>query len=136
MKVKLTTAILLIVCGLGIGWAAYQNIMWAVWGKQNSWYEYVGFGGCPIMLVAGFTALKSLRVGSYLGLLGYFLMLFYLAPALLKTFRGIAKTGRVLEPIRIVFLALIVALPLLALGRLFLNVLRIRARARITKPCS
>jgi hypothetical protein len=136
MKVKLTTAILLIVCGLGIGWAAYQNIMWAVWGKQNSWYEYVGFGGCPIMLVAGFTALKSLRVGSYLGLLGYFLMLFYLAPALLNTFRGIAKTGRVLEPIRIVFLALIVALPLLALGRLFLNVLRIRARARITKPCS
>jgi len=88
------------------------------------------------MLVAGFTALKSLRVGSYLGLLGYFLMLFYLAPALLNTFRGIAKTGRVLEPIRIVFLALIVALPLLALGRLFLNVLRIRARARITKPCS
>ena len=136
MKVKLTTAILLIVCGLGIGWAAYQNIMWAVWGKQNSWYEYVGFGGCPIMLVAGFTALKSLRVGSYLGLLGYFLMLFYLAPALLNTFRGMAKTGRVLEPIRIVFLALIVALPLLALGRLFLNVLRIRARARITKPCS
>lgn len=88
------------------------------------------------MLVAGFTALKSLRVGSYLGLLGYFLMLFYLAPALLNTFRGIAKTGRVLEPIRIVFLALIVALPLLALGRLFLNALRIRARARITKPCS
>ena len=88
------------------------------------------------MLVAGFTALKSLRVGSYLGLLGYFLMLFYLAPALLNTFRGMAKTGRVLEPIRIVFLALIVALPLLALGRLFLNVLRIRARARITKPCS
>src|SRR6187200_1111847 len=120
MKVKLTTAILLIVCGLGIGWAAYQNIMWAVWGKQNSWYEYVGFGGSPIMLVAGFTALKSLRVGSYLGLLGYFLMLFYLAPALLNTFRGMAKTGRVLEPIRIVFLALIVALPLLALGRLFL----------------
>jgi len=88
------------------------------------------------MLVAAFTALKSLRVGSYLGLLGYFLMLFYLAPALLNTFRGISKTGRVLEPTRIVFLALIVALPLLALGRLFLNVLRIRARARITKPCS
>jgi hypothetical protein len=130
MKVKLTTALLLIVCGLSIGWAAYQNIMWAVWGKQNSWYEYVGFWGCPIMLVAGFMALKSLRVGSYLGLLGYFLMLFYLAPAILNTFRGIAKTGLVMEPIRIVFLALIVALPLLALGRLFLNVIQIRARAR------
>ena len=130
MKVKLTTAVLLIGCGLSIGWLAYQNIMWAVWGKQNSWYEYVGFWGCPIMLVAGFMAVKSVRVGSYVGLLGYFLMLFYLAPALVNTFRSIAKTGLVLEPIRMVFLALIVALPLLALGRLFLNVIQIRSRAR------
>src|SRR5258708_1135041 len=67
MKVKLTTGIPLIVCGLGIGWLAYQNLMWAVWGKQNSWHEYVGFWGCPIMLVSGFTALKSVRAGSYLG---------------------------------------------------------------------
>ncbi|HLO00868.1 MAG TPA: hypothetical protein VK208_20590 [Pyrinomonadaceae bacterium] len=104
--------------------------MWAVWGKQNSWYEYVGIWGYPIMLVAGFNAVKSLRVGSYVGLLGYFLMLFYLAPALVNTFRSIAKTGLVMAPIRMVFLTLIVALPLLALGRLFLNVIQIRSRAR------
>lgn len=130
MKVKLITAILLIVCGLGIGWLAYQNIMWAVWGKQNSWYEYVGFWGCPIMLVSGFIALKSVRAGSYLGLLGHLLMLFYLVPALVNTFRGMAAANLVLEPIRVIVLVSIVALPLLALVRLCLNIIQINSVAR------
>jgi hypothetical protein len=130
MRVKLITAILLIVSGLGIGWLAYQNLMWAVWGKQNTWYEYVGFWGCPIMLLAGLVTLKTVRVGSYLGLLGYFLMLFFLGPALVNTFRAIARTTAKLEPVGIVFLVLLVALPLLALVRLLLNVLPFRSQAR------
>lgn len=130
MKVKLITATLLIVCGLGIGWLAYQNIMWAVWGKQNSWYEYVGFWGCPIMLVSGIIALKNIRAGSYLGLFGYLLMLFYLAPALVSTFRGMAAGNLVLRPIAVVFLALFIAVPLLALVRLCLNILQIKSGAR------
>jgi len=129
MKVKLTTAILLIVCGLGMGWLAYQNLMWAVWGKQNSWYEFVGFWGCPIMLVSGFIALKSIRAGSYLGLLGYVLMLFYLVPALVNTFRGIAAANIVFQPIGVVVLMLIVALPQLALVRLCLNIIQIKSAA-------
>ncbi len=130
MKVRVLTSILLIVCGLAIGWSAYQNLMWALWGKQNSWYEYAGFWGCPIMIVAGLIALRSLKFGSYLGLLGYFLMLFYLAPALANTFRRLAITGLVLEPINVVVLALVLALPLLALGRLCLNVVQIRSEER------
>jgi len=130
MRVKLITAILLIVSGLGIGWLAYQNLMWGVWGKQNAWYEYVGFWGCPIMLMAGLVTVKSLKVGSYVGLLGYCLMLFFLGPALVNTFRAIAKTTAVLEPVGIVFLVLIVALPLLALVRLLLNVIQFRSQAR------
>ena len=130
MKVKLTTAILLIVCGLGMGWLAYQNLMWAVWGKQNSWYEFVGFWGCPIMLVSGFIMLKSIRAGSYLGLLGYLLMLFYLVPALVNTFRGIAAANLVFQPIGVVVLVLIVALPQLALVRLCLNIIHINFVAR------
>ena len=107
MKVKLITASLLIVCGLGIGWAAYQNLMWAVWGKQNSWYEYVGFWGCPIMLVSGIIALKSVRAGSYLGLFGYSLMLFYFAPALVNIFRGMAAGNLVFTAHHNSFLSLI-----------------------------
>jgi hypothetical protein len=103
--------------------------MWAVWGKQNFWYEYVGFWGCPIIFIAGFVTLRSLRVGSYFGLLGCFMMLFFLAPALANTFRSIAGAGLVLEPTRVVVLALIVALPLLTLGRLFLNVVQVRSGA-------
>ena len=33
-------------------------MMWAVWGKQNSWYEYVGFWGCPLMFVSGIITLR------------------------------------------------------------------------------
>ena len=131
MKVKLTTAILLIVSGLGIGWLAYQNLMWAVWGKQNSWYEYVGFWGCPIMLVSGFIALKSVRVGSYLGSLGYLLMLFYLVPLLVTAFREMAAANIVLQPIGVVILVFIVALPLLVLVRLCLNIIQINSEARV-----
>jgi hypothetical protein len=130
MKVKLSTAILLIVTGLGIGWLAYQNLMWAVWGKQNAGYEYVGFWGCPIMLLAGLATLKSLRVGSYVGLLGYLLMLFFLGPALVNTFQAIAKTTGTLEPVGIVFLVLIVALSLLTLVLLLQNVIPFRSQAR------
>ena len=131
MKAKLITAILLIVCGLGIGWLAYQNLMWAIWGKQNSWYEYVGFWGCPIMVISGVIALKSLRAGSYLGLLGYLMMLFYLAPALMNTFGALVS-----QPIKVLILVLIVALPVLALGRLCLNIVQIHSVARITSACS
>jgi hypothetical protein len=60
-----------ILCGLGIGWLAFENLMWAVWGKQNRWFEYVGFWGCPIMLIAGFVALKNLRLGTLLGSVGF-----------------------------------------------------------------
>jgi hypothetical protein len=130
MKVKLTTAILLIVSGLGIGWLAYQNLMWAVWGKQNSWHEYVGFWGCLIMLVSGFIALKSVRAGSYLGLLGYLLTLFYLVPLLVTTFRGMAAANIVLRPIGVVILVFMVALPLLVLVRLCLNIVHINSVAR------
>jgi hypothetical protein len=113
-----------------VGWLAYENIMWAIWGKQNSWYEYIGFWGCPIMLVSGFIALKSVRAGSYLGLLGYLLMLFFLVPALVNTFRGMAVGNLVLEPTRVIVLVLIVALPLLALVRLCLNITHISSVAR------
>jgi hypothetical protein len=129
MKVKLITATLLVLCGLGIGWSAYQNLMWAVWGKQNSWYEYVGFWGCPLMLVSGIIALKSFRVGSYLGLLGYSLMLFYVLPALVNIFRAIAAGNLVLQPITVVALVLYIALPLLALVRLCLNIFQINSGA-------
>ena len=130
MKAKLTTAFLLFVCSLGIGWLAYQDIMWAVWGKQNSWYEYVGFWGCPIMFISGIVALKSFRIGSYLGLLGYLLMLFYFGPALMNTFRAMSAGQLVLQPNKVLILALIVVLPLLALGRLCLNIVQIHAAAR------
>jgi hypothetical protein len=78
MKVKLLTTILLILCGIGIGWLAYENLMWAVWGKQNRWFEYVGFWGCPILVVSGLFALKNLRLGSLLGCVGFILTMFYL----------------------------------------------------------
>lgn len=130
MKAKLITAILLIVSGLGLGWLAYQNLMWAVWGKQNSWYEYVGFWGCPIMFTSGVIALKSFRAGSYLGSVGYLMMLFYLAPALTNTFRGMAAGALVSHPSKILILVLIVTLPVLALGRLCLNIVQIHSVAR------
>ena len=130
MKVKLTTAVLLIVCGLGIGWSAYQNIMWAVWGKQNNWYEYVGFLGCAIMFISGFVVLKSFKFGSYLGSLGYVLMLFYFAPALLNTFRSLAAGHPFAQRNGLIILVLIVVLPLLALARLLLNLFQINSAAR------
>jgi hypothetical protein len=82
------------------------------------------------MFVSGIVVMKSLRTGSYLGLLGYFLMLFYLAPALVNIFRGIAAGYLVLQPIKVVVLVLIVALPLLALVRLCLNIIQVNSVAR------
>lgn len=130
MKLRVITSTLLIVCGVAIGLLAFRNLMWAVWGKQNFWYEYVGFWGCPIMFFAGCIALKSLKFGSYLGLLGYGLMLFYFAPVLANTFRGIAIGGTVLKPSGVVLLAFIVVLPLVSLGRLVLNIVHIRSEQR------
>jgi len=130
MKARLVTAVLLITCGLGIGWEAYQNLMWAISGKQNSWYEYVGFWGCPIVFVSGIVVLKTLKRGTYLGLLGYALMLFYFAPALILTLRRIAAWNLELGPTRKVLLGLFVAVPLLTLMRLCLNIVRIRSRTR------
>ena len=82
------------------------------------------------MLLSGIVALKSIKAGSYGGLFGYLLMLFYLAPALLNTFRGIAAGNLVMRPITIVFLVLFIALPLLALVRLLLNIIQIKSEAR------
>jgi hypothetical protein len=130
MKARLITAVFLITCGLGIGWEAYQNIMWAIWGKQNSWYEYVGFWGCPIMFVSGIVALKTLKGGTYLGLLGYVLVLFYFAPALINTLRRIGAWNLELGLTRKVLLGLFVAVPLLTLMRLCLNVVQIHSRTR------
>jgi hypothetical protein len=130
MKIKFITTVLLILCGVGIGWLAFQNLMWAIWGKHNSWYEYVGFWGCSIMFISGIVALKSLRTGSFLGLLGYGLMLFYLGPALVNTLREILAGGLLLNPLKFLVLALIVGLPLLTLGRLGLNLFQISSKAR------
>lgn len=121
MKVKLITAILLILCGVGIGWLAFENIMWAIWGKQNRWFEYVGFWGCPIMFVSGLVALKSLRLGSVLGCVGFGLMLFYLGPAIVNTLHQILVGRLVLKASQIVELALIVGIPLITLVRLIWN---------------
>jgi hypothetical protein len=74
------------------------------------------------MFIPGIIVLKSLRTGSYLGLIGYFLMLFYHAPALVNTFHRMAAGYIVLQPIRVVLLVLIVALPLATLVRLCLNI--------------
>jgi hypothetical protein len=131
MKVKLITVVLLILCGTGIGWLAFENLMWAVWGKQNSWFEYVGFWGCPTMIVSGLISLKSLRLGSVLGFVGFVLMLFYLGPAMVNTFHEV-KVGRlVLKPSEIVELALLIGIPLLTLLRLIWNLKHISDVARV-----
>jgi hypothetical protein len=130
MRVKVFTALSLIISGLGIGWPAYQNIMWALWGKHNAWYEYVGLWGCQLMFVSGIIVLKYLKVGSYVALLGYVMMLFYLAPALANTSRRLASGSLVIEPIKVVVLVLIVVVPLLTLGRLCLNVIQFYAKGR------
>lgn len=130
MKVRLVSAILLIVCGSGIGWLAFENLMWAIWGKHNSWFEYVGFWGCPIMIISGLIVLKSLRVGSILGSLGFCLMLFYLGPATMNTLHEIVVGNLVMNPQKILVLTLIIAFPLLTLGRLSLNIMRMFSAAR------
>jgi hypothetical protein len=121
MKVKLLTTILLILCGIGIGWLAYENLMWAVWGKQNRWFEYVGFWGCPILVVSGLFALKNLRLGSLLGCVGFILTMFYLGPALASTFCALIVGKLVLKAPQIAELVLIIGLPLIAIARLICN---------------
>ena len=130
MKITVVTAIVLILCGSLIGWLAYENLMWAVWGKQNSWFEYVGFVGCPIMIAAGLIAFKSLKVGSIAGLVGYLLMLFYLGPALVNTIHRIVVGNLEMHFPQIAFLGLIVIWPLVTLGMLSLNIKRISSTAR------
>jgi hypothetical protein len=124
MKRRVLTATLLFLCGLVIGWAAYQNLMWAVWGKQNAWFEYLGFWGCPVMIAGGIVALKSLRVGSILGLIGFILMLFYLGPAVVKVFQAIAIGWVVINAKTTFLLMLTIVLPLLTLGMLTLNTVK------------
>jgi hypothetical protein len=130
MKVKIVTTILLVVCGIGIGWLAYENLMWALWGKQNHWFEYVGFWGCPIMFVSGLVALKSLRFGTILGCVGFMLMLFYLGPAMVNVFYLMIVGRLVLQAPQIVVLTLMVGIPLLTLLRLIWNVKHISSAAR------
>lgn len=130
MKLTVVTAILLIVCGSLIGWLAYENLMWAVWGKQNSWFEYVGFAGCPIIIAAGLITFKSLKVGSIAGLAGYVLMLFYLGPALVNTIHRIVVGNLEMHFLQKVFLGLIVIWPLVTLGILSLNIKKFSSAAR------
>lgn len=122
MRVKLITAIVLILCGVGIGWFAYENLMWAVWGKQNRWFEYVGFWGCVLIFISGVVALKSLRLGTVLGCVGFFLMLFYLGPALVNTFQEIFAGNLTLKPLEITLLLLIIGIPVVTMLRLIWNV--------------
>ena len=130
MKLTVVTAILLIVCGSLIGWLAYENLMWAVWGKQNSWFEYVGFAGCPIMIAAGLITFKSLKVGSIAGFAGYVLMLFYLGPALVNTIHRIVVGNLEMHFLQKAFLGLIVIWPLVTLGILSLNIKKFSSAAR------
>lgn len=121
MKVKLVTAILLILCGVGIGWLAFENLMWAVWGKQNRWFEYVGFWGCAILFISGLFALKDLKLGSVLGCVGFVMTMFYLGPALANTLHEIIVGNLVLKAPQIAGLMLIIGLPLIALIRVIWN---------------
>jgi hypothetical protein len=130
MKVKLTTTVLLIVCSIGIGWLAFENLMWALWGKQNRWFEYVGFWGCSIMFGSGLIALKSLRLGTFLGCVGFILMVFYLGPALVNTFHEMIVGNLALNPSQVVELSLITGLPALTLLRLISNIKRMTSAAR------
>jgi len=130
MKVKVITTILLFLCGIGIGWLAFENLMWAVWGKQNRWFEYVGFWGCPVMLAAGLIALKSLRLGSLVGGVGFVLMLFYLGPAIVNTFHEVIGQNVVLKASEIVELTLIIGIPMITLVRLICNVKRMSSAPR------
>ena len=130
MKVKVVTTILLILCGLGIGWLVFENLMWAIWGKQNRWFEYVGFWGCPILVVSGLLVLKSLRLGSLLGCIGFVLTMFYLGPAVLNTLHEMVVGSLVLKAREIAELVLIVGLPMITLGRLMWNLKPISPRAR------
>jgi hypothetical protein len=122
MRARLVTAILLIVCGAWIGWLAYENLMWGVWGKQNRWFEHAGFLGCQMMFLSGLVVLKSLRLGSLLGRAGFVLMLFYLGPALVNTFHALRLGRLTLDAPHFVELALIIAIPMITLVRLVLNV--------------
>ena len=130
MKIKVVTTLLLVLCGFGIGWLAYENLMWAVWGKQNRWFEYVGFYGCPIMVVAGFIALKSLRLGSLVGSVGFILMLFYLGPVMVNIFHSMIAGRLVLQASQVVVLTLIIGLPSLTLLLLIWNIKRTSFAAR------
>lgn len=129
MKVKVATTVLLVLCGAGIGWLAFENLMWAIWGKHNHWFEYVGFSGCPIMLISGLIALKSLRLGSLLGSVGFILMVFYLGPALVNTFAEMIRGNLVLRASEIVELILIIGIPTLTLVRLLWNLKRMSSAA-------
>ena len=109
-------------CGLGIGFLAYENLMWAVWGKQNRWFEYIGFWGCLIVFVSGLATLKNLRVGTLLGCVGFVLMLFYLGPAVVNTIHEMVVGRLALKGAQIVEFLLIIGLPIVTLVRLIWNV--------------
>jgi len=127
MKIKLFTTVLLILCGVGIGWLAYENLMWAVWGKQNRWFEYVGFWGCPILVISGLLALKNLRLGSLVGCVGFILTMFYLGPVFAKIFYEIIVGKMILKAPQMAVLMLIIGLPLIAIARLIWNLKTISA---------
>lgn len=96
--------------------------MWAVWGKQNRWFEYVGFWGCVLMFISGVVVLKSLRLGTLLGGVSFFLMLFYLGPVLVNTINKIFVGNLTLKPLQVALLVLITGIPVAAVLRLIWNV--------------
>ena len=105
--------------------------MWALWGKQNRWFEYVGFFGCQIMFVGGFVAVKSLRLGSLLGCAGFVLMLFYLGPAVVNTIHALLLGRFTLDAPHFAVFGLIIAIPLITLVRLVLNVKDLATHTRL-----
>jgi hypothetical protein len=68
---------------------------------------------------------KSLRVGTILGLLGFLLMLFYLGPASVNTVRAIVVGHLIMNTQKTAALILIIVFPLLTLSTLTLNIARI-----------
>jgi hypothetical protein len=122
MRVRLITAILLILCSVWIGRFAYENLMWAVWGKQNQWFEYVGFWGCAMMFISGLVALKNLRLGSIFGCVSFVLMLFYLGPAVVNTIYALIVGNLTLKAAEMTQFVFIIGIPIITLARLIWTV--------------
>ncbi len=124
MKVKAVTAALLIVCGALIGALAGFVLLINIWARSDSWFYYLGFAGCPVMIVGGLISLKSLKVGSIVGLVGYALMFFFAGPAIVFTVRSAVNSKDPLDGQALLIFCLLLLLILLTLIRLILNIRR------------